>query len=58
MGIEVADIDIRIGMSSAATDALPVAVDAVRAELHRMDLVPATGVAGGRTTAHMAGATA
>jgi hydrogenase maturation protease len=58
VGIEVADTDVGVGMSPAVADALPVAMDAVRAELHRMDLILATGMAGGGATARMAGATA
>ena len=58
VGIEVADIDVGVGLSPAVAAALPVAMDAVRAELHRMDLIPATGMAGGGATARMAGATA
>jgi hydrogenase maturation protease len=58
VGIEVAGIDVGVGMSRAVADALPVAVDAVRAELHRMDLILATRMAGGGVTARMAGATA
>jgi hydrogenase maturation protease len=58
VGIEVADIDFGIGLSPEVAAALPVAVDAVAAELHRMDVIPATGMAGGAATARMAGATA
>ena len=58
VGIEVTDIGVGVGMSPAIADALPVAMDAVRAELQRMDLFPATGMAGGGATARMAGATA
>jgi hydrogenase maturation protease len=58
VGIEVAEIGVGIGMSPAIADALPVAMDAVRAELQRMDQIPATGMAGGGATARMAGATA
>lgn len=57
VAIEVADIDVGVGMSPAVADALPVAMDAVRAELDRMDLVLAIRMAGG-VTAPMAGATA
>ena len=58
VGIEVADIDFGIGMSPEVAGALPGAMSAVRAELHRMNLNPATGMAGGAATARMAGATA
>ncbi len=58
VGIEVADIDVGVGLSPVVAAALPVAMDAVRAELHRMDLIPATGMSGGGATARMAGATA
>lgn len=58
VGIEVADIDVGVGLSPAVADALPVAMDAVRAELHRMDLILATRMTGGGVTARMAGATA
>ena len=58
VGIEVADVDVRVGMSQGVAAALPVAMDAVSAELHRMDMIPATGVSGGGATARMAGATA
>ena len=58
VGIEAADIDVRVGMSPGVAAALPAAMDAVRAELHRMDVVPATGMSGGGVTARMAGATA
>ncbi len=58
VGIEVADVDVRVGMSPGVAAALPVAMDTVRAELHRMGVIPATGVSGGSATARMAGATA
>jgi len=58
VGIEVADTGVGVGMSSAVTDALPVAMEVVGAELHRMNLVRATGTAGDRATARLAGATA
>jgi hydrogenase maturation protease len=58
VGIEVADIDVGVGLSTGVAAALPVAMDAVRAELHRMDLIPATGRSGVGATARMAGATA
>jgi hydrogenase maturation protease len=58
VGVEVAEIDFGIGMSPEVADAVPAAMDAVRAELHRMDPIPATGMAGGGATARMAGATA
>jgi hydrogenase maturation protease len=58
VGVEVADIDFGIGISPEVADALPIARDAVMAELHRMDLVRATGTAGGDATARMAGTTA
>jgi hydrogenase maturation protease len=58
VGIEVADIDAGVGMSPAVADALPVALDAVRAELDRIDLILATRMAGGGATTRMAGATA
>lgn len=58
VGIEVADIDIRVGMSPGVVAALPVAMDAVRTELRRMDVILATGMSGGGATAGLAGATA
>jgi hydrogenase maturation protease len=58
VGIEVADVDVRVGMSPGVAAALQVAMGAVRAELHRMDVIPATGVSGDGATARMAGATA
>lgn len=58
VGIEVADVDVRVGMSPGVAAALPVAMEAVRAEIQRMDVIPATGVSGGGATARMAGATA
>ena len=58
VGIEVADTGVGVGMSSAVTDALPVAMEAVRIELHRMDLVPASGTPGDGATTALAGVTA
>ena len=58
VGIEVADIEVGVGLSAAVTDALPVAMEAVTSELHRMDLVPATGMTGDGATTRLAGATA
>jgi hypothetical protein len=54
----VADTDFGIGLSPEVADTLSVATDAVRVELRRMDLIPATGMAGGGATARMAGAMA
>jgi hydrogenase maturation protease len=56
--IEVADTGIGVGMSAAVTDALPVAVEAVRIELDRMDLVPASGTPGDGATTPLAGVSA
>jgi hydrogenase maturation protease len=58
VGIEVADIDVGVGMSPAVANALPGAIDAVRGELERMVLVPATAMARGGASARMAEATA
>jgi hydrogenase maturation protease len=58
VAIEVADTDFGIGLSPEVADTLSVATDAVRVELRRMDLIPATGMAGGGATARMAGAMA
>jgi hydrogenase maturation protease len=58
VGIEVADTGVGVGMSSAVTDALPVAMEAVRIELDRMDLVPASGTPGDGATTPLAGVTA
>jgi hydrogenase maturation protease len=58
VGIEVADIGFGVGLSPAVADALPIAMDAVRRELHRMDVIPANGMACGGSTVRMAGATA
>lgn len=57
VGIEVADTGVGVGMSSAVAGALPVAMDAVRIELHRMDPVPASGTHGDGATTAMAGVT-
>jgi hydrogenase maturation protease len=58
VGIEVTDTDVGIGLSLAAAEALPAAIDAVRAELRRMDMIPAVDAAGDGATPRMAGTTA
>ena len=58
VGIEAADIGFGVDMSPSVAAALPVAMDAVRAELHRMDVIQATGMSGGGASARVAGATA
>ncbi len=58
VGIEVAEIEVGVRLSPVVDHALPAAMDAVRAELRRMDGLPATPRTGGIATGRMAGATA
>ncbi len=58
VGIEVADIEFGVQLSPVAEGALPAAMDAVRAELRRMDESSTTPTTGGFAAGPMAGATA
>lgn len=58
VGIEVAGTEFGTQLSPEVDDALPAAMDAVRAELRRMDELPTTPTTGGRATGPLAGATA
>jgi hydrogenase maturation protease len=58
VGVEVADVELGVRLSPPVGRALPAAIDAVRAELRRMDEHPTTRSTGGIATGPMAGATA
>ena len=58
VGIEVADTEVGMHLTPVVDGAIPAAMDAVMAELRRMDGQPATGNHGGAATGRMAGATA
>jgi hydrogenase maturation protease len=58
VGIEVANTEIGPHLSPLVDLALPAAIDAVRAELRRMDELPTRSSTGGAATGPMAGATA
>jgi hydrogenase maturation protease len=57
VGIEVADLGFGMRLTPAVDEAIPRAMDAVLAELRRMDELPTTGPQGGSATGRMAGAT-
>jgi hydrogenase maturation protease len=58
VGIEISDTAFGANLSPAVADALPVAIDAVRAELRRMDERSGTASTGGVVAGPVAGATA
>lgn len=58
VGIEVADIEFGVHLSPVVEGALPVAMDAVRTELRRMDELPTTPTTGRIGAGPLAGATA
>ena len=58
VGIEVAEIELGVHCSPVVDGALPAAMDAVRAELRRMDELPVASSTGGGVAGPMAGATA
>jgi hydrogenase maturation protease len=58
VGIEVADLDFGMRLTPAVDEAIPAAMDAVLAELRRMDELPIIGLQGGAATGRTAGATA
>jgi hydrogenase maturation protease len=57
VGIEVADLEFGLHLTPAVEAAIPLAMEAVRDELRRMDETPTLGTRGGAAT-RMAGATA
>ncbi len=58
VGIEVADIELGVHLTPLVDRAMPAAIDAVLAQLRRMDEQPATATSGGAATGRSAGATA
>lgn len=58
VGIEIADIEPGMHLTPVVDLALPIAMDAVRVELRRMDELPTMTFSGGGATGHLAGATA
>ncbi|HYO41588.1 MAG TPA: hydrogenase maturation protease [Candidatus Limnocylindrales bacterium] len=58
VGIEVVDTEFGMHLSPVVDHALPAAMDAVMAELRRMDERPGVPTTGGIATGPMAGATA